>query len=58
MENNFTIDEILNAVNDLHQIKKDKKNVNSLDNIEKKIDANIPKNTLRLIEEAEKSKNS
>ena len=43
MENNFTIDEILNAVNDLHQIKKDKKNVNSLDNIEKKIDANIPK---------------
>ena len=50
MENNFTIDEILNAVNDLHQIKKDKKNINSLDNIEKKIDANIPKNKLRLIE--------
>jgi len=57
MENNYSIDEILSAVNDLQNISKDKnKNISKEPSI--KSDAsNIPKKTLRLIEEAEKSKN-
>ena len=57
MENNYSIDEILSAVNDLQNMSKDKnKNISKEPSI--KFDAsNIPKNTLRLIEEAEKSKN-
>ena len=57
MKNNYSIDEILSAVNDLQNISKDKnKNISKEPSI--KSDAsNIPKNTLRLIEEAEKSKN-
>ena len=57
MEDNYSIDEILSAVDDLQNISKgkDKKNLKEIsiefDN------SNIPKNTLRLIEEAEKSKN-
>ncbi len=57
MENGFSIQEILIAFEDLENIKKDsikkglKKSPEKLDN------SNIPKNTLKLIEEAEKSKN-
>ncbi len=57
MDDNYSIDEILSAVNDLENISKDKnkkiikRSSNKFDN------SNIPKNTLRLIEEAEKSKN-
>ena len=57
MEDNYSIDEILSGVNDLQNINKykDKKN---LEETSIKFDnSNIPKNTLRLIEEAEKSKN-
>ena len=57
MEDNYSIDEILSAVNDLQNISKDK-NKNIFKELPIKSDAsNIPKNTLRLIEEAEKSKN-
>ena len=57
MKDNYSIDEILSAVDDLQNIGKgkDKKNLKEIsiefDN------SNIPKNTLRLIEEAERSKN-
>ena len=57
MEDNYSIDEILSAVNDLQNVSKnkDKKNLKAT-SIESD-NSNIPKNTLRLIEEAEKSKN-
>ena len=54
MEKNYSIDEILSAISDIQKIKKEKKiqfspvkssNVDTTD---------IPKNTLKLIEEAEK----
>ena len=57
MEDNYSIDEILSAVNDLQNLKKNKtKKVSSVSNA-KTDDSDIPKNTLRLIEEAEKSNN-
>ena len=57
MENNYSIDEILSAVKDLQNISKDKnKNISKEPSIKSDV-SNIPKNTLRLIEEAEKSKN-
>ena len=57
MEDNYSIDEILSAVNDLQNLKRNKtKKVSSVSNA-KTDDSGIPKNTLRLIEEAEKSNN-
>ena len=57
MENNYSIEEILSAIDDLQNISKDKnKNISKEPSI-KYGASNIPKNTLRLIEEAEKSKN-
>jgi len=53
----YSIDEILSAVNDLQNIKKEKNNISSKILTSKSDDSNIPKNTLKLIEEAEKSKN-
>ena len=57
MEDNYSIDEILLAVNDLQNISKNKNKKNLKDASNKFDNSNIPKNTLRLIEEAEKSKN-
>ena len=57
MENNYSIDEILSAVNDLQNISKDRNKKISKELSNKSDTSNIPKNTLRLIEEAEKSKN-
>ena len=57
MKDNYSIDEILSAVNDLQNISKDKNNKISKEPSIKSDASNIPKNTLRLIEEAEKSKN-
>ena len=57
MENNYSIDEILSAVNDLQNINKGKDKKNSKETSIEFNNSNIPKNTLRLIEEAEKSKN-
>ena len=57
MENNYSIEEILSAIDDLQNMSKDKnKNISKEPSI-KYGASNIPKNTLRLIEEAEKSKN-
>ena len=57
MENNYTIEEILLAVDDLQKIKKKKiTKANKKINL-KPYNSNIPKDTLRLIEQAEKAKN-
>ena len=57
MDENYSIDEILSAVDDLQNFKRNKtKKVSSVSNA-KTDDSGIPKNTLRLIEEAEKSNN-
>ena len=57
MEENYSINEILSAVDDLQNLKRNKtKNVSSVSNA-KTENSDIPKNTLKLIEEAEKSKN-
>ena len=53
----YSIDEILSAINDLQNLKNDKTN-KILNTPRSKLEnSNIPKNTLKLIEEAEKSKN-
>ena len=57
MENNYTINEILAAVNDLQNKKKERKVETKKIEAIKKNNSNIPINTLRLIEEAEKIKN-
>ena len=57
MEDNYSIDEILSAVNDLQNISKDKNKKISKEPLITSDTSNIPKNTLRLIEEAERSKN-
>ena len=57
MEDNYSIDEILSAVNDLQNINKDKNKKISKEPLITSDTSNSPKNTLRLIEEAERSKN-
>ena len=57
MEDNYSIDEILLAVEDLQKFKRNKiKRISNSSN-SKSENSSIPKNTLKLIEEAEKSKN-
>ena len=57
MKENYSIDEILSAVDDLQNSKKNKtKKVSSVSNA-KTGNSDIPKSTLKLIEEAEKSNN-
>ena len=57
MEDNYSIDEILLAVDDLQNLKRNKtKKVSSVSNA-KTGNSDIPKSTLKLIEEAEKSNN-
>tara|TARA_B100000886_G_scaffold321551_1_gene263849 strand:+ start:521 stop:694 length:174 start_codon:yes stop_codon:yes gene_type:complete len=57
MEDNYSIDEILSAVNDLQNFKKNKtKKISNFSN-SKPDNFDIPNNTLKLIEEAERSKN-
>ena len=56
MIDDYSIEEILSAVDDLQKIKKEQNNtVLKEESIESGI-SNIPKNTLKLIEEDEKSK--
>ena len=57
MKDNYSIEEILSAINDLQNISKDKNKNISKEPLIKSDASNIPINTLRLIEEAEKSKN-
>ena len=55
MEDNFSIDEILSAVDDLQNMNRNKiKKVSTVSN-SKSDNSSIPRNTLKLIEEAEKS---
>ena len=53
MDETYNIDEILSAVDELSNLKSRKKNINSEKNSNEITSANIPKNTLKLIEEAE-----
>ena len=55
MENNYSVEEILRAIEDLRKIKKEKKIV-SVKNTPRTDNSIIPKDTLKLIEEAEKNK--
>ena len=56
MEQNYTIDEILSAINEIQNKKKRKKNENFENKPVKKDYSAVPKNTLKLIEEAENLK--
>ena len=57
MKQNYSIDEILMAVDEIQNKKKEKKG-EPIKNIHAKKDYSaVPKNTLKLIEEAEKIKN-
>jgi len=55
MKENYSINEILNAIDEIQNFKK-KKNSDSIQ-IKKKVEikSDIPSNTLKLIEEAEKT---
>ena len=55
MENNYSVEEILSAIDDLQKIKKEKKII-SVKNTPKTESSIIPKDTLKIIEEAEKNK--
>ncbi len=57
MKNDYTIKEILNAVIELENMKKEKKNKDIENKSIKKDYSSIPKDTLKLIEEAEKINN-
>jgi len=54
VENSYSIDEILSAMNDIQKIQKEKKNQLKPVKSSKIENTEIPKNTLKLIEEAEK----
>tara|TARA_B100000963_G_scaffold287383_1_gene256526 strand:+ start:2141 stop:2332 length:192 start_codon:yes stop_codon:yes gene_type:complete len=55
MEEKYSINEILNAVNDLQQIKKIKKETQNQPKKVNKSSNEIPSDTLKLIEDAEKT---
>ncbi len=56
MKEQYSINEILNAINDLQNLKKEKKiNIIKVKKKVTKINSEIPSNTLKLIEEAEKT---
>ena len=54
MENNYSVEEILSAIDDLQRIKREKKII-PIKNTTKLDGPSIPKDTLKLIEEAEKN---
>ncbi len=56
MKTNYSIEEILSAVDEIHNSKKKKIKEQSFNQSTKIANIDIPKNTLRIIEEAEKSK--
>ncbi len=55
IENNYSVEEILSAIDDLQRIKREKKII-SVKNTTKLNSSSIPKDTLKIIEEAEKNK--
>ena len=58
MEESFSIDEILSAVNEFQSKSKRKKNENIESKPVKKDYSSVPKDTLKLIEEAEQLNNN
>ena len=56
MEQNYSIEEILSAINEMQNKKKVNKNELTKAMSLKKDYSEVPKNTLKLIEEAEKTK--
>jgi len=56
IEQNYSIDEILSAVDEIENKRKQKKNKISFLPSAKKDYSEVPKNTLKLIEEAEETK--
>ena len=54
MEQNYSVDEILSAIDEISKKKREGKDLVSKDKFLKK-DTNVPQNTLKLIEEAEKN---
>ena len=56
MDNGYSVEEILKAIDDLQKTKKEKKLI-SVKKTPKTDISSIPKDTLKLIEEAEKNKN-
>ena len=58
MEQNYSIDEILSAVSEIENKKKEKKIENFKNKSVQKDYSAVPKDTLKLIEEAEKLKNN
>ena len=56
MKTNYSIEEILSAVDEIHNSKKKKIKEQSFNQSTKIANIDIPKNTLKIIEEAEKSK--
>ena len=55
MKENYSINDILNAIEDLQNLKKEKKTGSITIQKKVKIKSDIPSNTLKLIEEAEKT---
>ena len=55
MKENYSINDILNAIEDLQNLKKKKKTGSITIQKKVKIKSDIPSNTLKLIEEAEKT---
>ena len=53
---NYSIDEILLAVDEIHNKNKNNLNKKSITQSEKKDYSDVPKHTLKLIEEAEETK--
>ena len=53
---NYSIDEILSAVNEIQGRKKDDKKKKLTTQLEKKDYSDVPKHTLKIIEEAEETK--
>jgi|TARA_B100001094_G_C17712825_1_gene568228 hypothetical protein len=56
MKNQYSVDEILEAVNELNSLRKDKNIDIVTSHVKKKTNNDIPDYTISLIEEAEKSK--
>ena len=56
MKQSYSIEEILSAVDDIQNIRRNKKTLFLKEENESKDFSSVPKNTLKLIEEAEKNK--
>ena len=56
MDQNYSINDILLAVDEINNLKKEKKEINKNKNFLQKDYSAVPSSTLKLIEEAEKTK--